>query len=202
MIKKTFLLITAVAVSFLFISAIPMLHVLFQKASGARDAKVIKPRKVDLFSKQQKEKKKRKIIKKIKPRKMERSTRKTRSRFQLDLSVSGPSDAAAIEKTELKVQAYEMGQTDTPPRLKRPVRPSFPIRAQEEEKEGSVKVRFLLDERGKVLQARILEEKPSGYGFGMKALEAVWKYQFEPARNQGVPVKIWVEQELEFNLNE
>jgi protein TonB len=126
---------------------------------------------------------------------------RTQSRFQIDLSVSGPTDGTVVQKTELKVEAYEMGQTDVPPALRRQVRPGMPVRAQEEEVEGKVIVRFLVDERGRTSNIRVIKENPLGYGFAAKALEAISQYEFDPAKLRGIPVKIWVVQEIEFQLD-
>lgn len=200
--RKISTLVLSLLFSAALIGAIPFLHLIYRNADAKTRADALAMREVDLFQRKKRAKKKQKILKKIQLKRQTRRTRSSRSRFQIDLSVSGPSDGAAVEKSELKVEAYEMGQTDTPPFLKRQRRPSMPLRALEEEVPGTVIVRFLVDEQGGVSMPRIIRETPSGYGFGSKAMEAVREYRFEPAKMRGIPVKIWVTQEIEFTLED
>jgi periplasmic protein TonB len=57
--------------------------------------------------------------------------------------------------------------------------------------EGKVLTRLLLDETGKVRQVRVI--KPAGHGFDERAVEALKKYKFSPARTsdgKAVPTTI------------
>ena len=75
-----------------------------------------------------------------------------------------------------------------------------PLARLEEQVPGVVVIRFLVDERGRILYERVLKEKPMGYGFGEKALQAARQYEFTPARLRGIPVKVWMNQEISFEL--
>ncbi len=200
MLKKIIALILACVISLVLILSIPILHLLFNSSLKEEKTNVLKISRVETFKQKTKKKKKIKILKQIKPKRISRKSKYKPSRFKIDLSSAGSSDGAVVEKDELKIEAYEMGQTDTPPVPRKQVYPRMPIRAQEEQIQGVVVVRFLVDERGEVILPKIVKEEPLGYGFGSEALKTVNKYEFEPAKLRGVAVKTWVVQEIDFVL--
>ncbi len=78
---------------------------------------------------------------------------------------------------------------DDPPVLLKRVLPDFPSLARAQRLSDRVVIRVLVDERGDVADAQVLQYK---YAILRDAaLEAVRKYTFRPARHQGVPVKTW-----------
>jgi protein TonB len=65
--------------------------------------------------------------------------------------------------------------------------------------EGTVRLRALVGEDGRVVQA--LVAKTSGDDvLDAAALEAVSKWRFEPARRDGVPIRAWASVPIEFKL--
>jgi bla regulator protein blaR1 len=63
--------------------------------------------------------------------------------------------------------------------------PQYPRAATRQGHEGSVEVRFLVDENGRVRDAEVISESPKGYGFGEEAIRAVEQWRFEPFRREG-----------------
>ena len=66
--------------------------------------------------------------------------------------------------------------------------------------EGSVWLRVLIDERGKVRAARVLEDSGSKIGFEEAALAAARKSVWKPAAKDGSNVAMWVKYEVAFCL--
>jgi TonB family protein len=63
---------------------------------------------------------------------------------------------------------------------------------------GRVIVRFMVDEGGRVRSPRVL--RSSDRAFDPPTLEAVSQLRFRPARLNGHPVRVWVEQPIEWTL--
>jgi TonB family protein len=54
----------------------------------------------------------------------------------------------------------------------------FPATARKEALDGVVAVDLLLNERGEVLEAQVISESPSGWGFGLAALDVAKTFVF------------------------
>lgn len=54
----------------------------------------------------------------------------------------------------------------------------FPAAARKEALDGLVAVDLLLNERGEVLEAQVITESPSGWGFGLAALDTAKTFVF------------------------
>ena len=61
-----------------------------------------------------------------------------------------------------------------------------------------VRVALLVDERGKVIDARVREGAPPDLGFAETAIDAARRIPFQPATRHDVPGKMWTELILEF----
>jgi protein TonB len=74
----------------------------------------------------------------------------------------------------------------------------FSEEARKAKMSGVVTVGFIVDEKGNVLRARVIQ----GLGMGLdeKALEAVRQYKFKPAMENGKPVKVEVNVEVNFQI--
>lgn len=97
------------------------------------------------------------------------------------------------EPQEPEVQVGDLvkpGPGVTQPRVVRRASPTFPPVAARLNKEATVDVQVLVDENGKVREARISGENPR-FGFDEAALEAARASQFDPAEKDGVRVKMW-----------
>lgn len=77
------------------------------------------------------------------------------------------------------------------------VRPVYPQKAREEEIEGSVAMEVLIDEKGKVRQASVIDG-PEVFRAG--AIEAIKKFLFRPAHVDGKPVAVRIRYSLKFQL--
>ena len=106
-------------------------------------------------------------------------------------SPEGALEGGATEKDE--------GASFEPPVLIHSVRPKYPRWASEQGLEGTVVVRMLVTEDGRVENAEVV--RSSGYGLlDDAALSAVRSYLFRPARKDGEPIKVYVEQEIIFKI--
>ncbi|MFY9823611.1 MAG: TonB family protein [Thermoanaerobaculia bacterium] len=63
---------------------------------------------------------------------------------------------------------------------------------------ADVRLALLVDERGKVIDARVREGAPPNLGFAETALAAAKRISFQPATRHEVPGKMWTEMILEF----
>ncbi|HEY4593469.1 MAG TPA: TonB family protein, partial [Thermoanaerobaculia bacterium] len=63
---------------------------------------------------------------------------------------------------------------------------------------ADVRLALLVDERGRVIDARVREGAPPNLGFAETALAAAKRISFQPATRHEVPGKMWTEMILEF----
>lgn len=85
------------------------------------------------------------------------------------------------------------------PRLRAEVRIPYPPEARAQNIEGAVVMNVLIDETGKVREA-VLIEGP-GHGLNEAALEAIYRFQFEPAEIDKKPVAVRIRYAYRFVLN-
>lgn len=74
---------------------------------------------------------------------------------------------------------------DVPPRALELTKPNYPRKAFDRRIEGVVLLEILIDERGRVARARVLESVPE---LNEAAVKAVKKWRFAPATKDGRPV--------------
>jgi TonB family protein len=86
---------------------------------------------------------------------------------------------------------------DQLPETIRRVPPKFPFAAHELGISGRVTIRAQVDTAGTVQDAYVID----GHRLLRdEALKAVWQWQFEPAKNHGAPVTVWVTVPVNFTL--
>ena len=85
-----------------------------------------------------------------------------------------------------------------PPTLISKVEAEFSEEARKAKMSGVVTVGFVVDEKGNVTRARVI--RGLGMGLDEKALEAVRQYRFKPAMENGKPVKVEVNVEVNFQI--
>lgn len=92
-----------------------------------------------------------------------------------------------------------MGAGVTPPKVVRRASLRYPPLAQRMKKEATVTVRVLVDETGR---AADVQATGSSAGFGMDeaAMEYARGCAFTPASKNGVPVRMWMDLKVAFNL--
>jgi TonB family protein len=114
------------------------------------------------------------------------------------LKVMPPPAAAPAKKGDL----VDLDSVTTPPELVKKVNPVYPPDAQARGIEGSITVNALINEKGKVIDTSILKGITDDLGLGKAAETALRKWKFEPARKDGVAVKVWMSFVIVFNADE
>jgi TonB family protein len=85
----------------------------------------------------------------------------------------------------------ELGAVSELPKLVKSVEPVYPPAAQRRGVGGSITVNALIDEKGNVIDTAILKGIKDDAGLSRAAENAVKKWKFQPARKNGVAVKVW-----------
>lgn len=89
---------------------------------------------------------------------------------------------------------------DKPPQVLTRLDPYYPVEARQSGTEGSVLVRVLIDEEGRVEEAEVIESEPAGV-FDAAALKAIRGWRFSPAQRLGQPVAVRVDIPVSFRLD-
>ena len=76
----------------------------------------------------------------------------------------------------------------------------YPPIALRQRVEGAVELNVLVDERGNVVDAKIVSGAAGKAGLNEAAIENVKKRKYRPASKEGVPVKVWVPVRVQFKL--
>jgi len=98
--------------------------------------------------------------------------------------------AAPTAVAESRVAPPEtQAEPETPPKILRVVKPTYPQLALRARMRGIVLLRVLVSEKGTPEQIEVL--KGAGGGLTEAAISAVRRWTFEPARRNGLPVKSW-----------
>ncbi|MEO6001508.1 MAG: TonB family protein [Opitutus sp.] len=88
---------------------------------------------------------------------------------------------------------------DNPPRTRSQVAPAYPAAERSAGITGDVVVEFVVDEAGRVQQARIVQS--SHPAFESTTLRAVQKWRFEPGKKNGQAVRFRMLAPVHFSLN-
>ena len=97
-----------------------------------------------------------------------------------------PTDGAPIEATSLAVTSR--------------VEPIYPPASRRQDEEGTVRLRVLVDERGRPQDVRVL--KSSGHSrLDEAAVSAVKRWQFKPATQDAHAVQAWTQVAVVFRLD-
>jgi len=130
---------------------------------------------------------------------------------QLDLALEGGGGGtgAAIADFGLGTQTasnlvaaidvFELSEVDKAPAPTMQMPPRYPSDMQRDKVEGTVVLVFVLDERGRVKEARA--ETSTHPSFERPAIDAVRQWMFEPAVKDGKPVRARIRQPIRFRLN-
>ena len=97
-----------------------------------------------------------------------------------------------------EAQVYRVGGDVAQPRLIEKVDHSYTPEARSAKIEGSVVLRFEVNEQGKVENIRMLKSLDAG--LDAKAIEAVRQWRFDPGKKGDKPVRVDVALELNFRL--
>jgi protein TonB len=100
------------------------------------------------------------------------------------------------KKAAARPTAHAANRVDEPPReYAGNVPPRYPPREERLGIEGSVRVRLLIDETGRVVDLQFISGPQV---FRDAVSDAVTQWRFSPARHLGQPVKVWGVKEIQF----
>jgi len=108
--------------------------------------------------------------------------------------------AAASRETAAATEPASTGVTRDAV-LTRQVNPRYPTQAQRSGTEGWVEVDFKVDTEGRVRDAKVTQAQPR-HVFDRSALEAVNRWQFQPAMRDGKPVTTELRRRIQFKLRQ
>ncbi len=91
---------------------------------------------------------------------------------------------------------------DKPAQMKMEVSPVYPDSAKINHVEGIVWIKALIDENGKVIDAKVVKCTKKDFGFEQAALDAAKKCEYLPATQNEKPVATWVAYKVQFALAE
>ena len=104
-------------------------------------------------------------------------------------------ELAAVQEGDLMA----LNAVDTPPiAVERPA-PQYTPLARTRRQEGTVVIDVLVDERGKVIDTRLVRGIPAS-DLNEAAVEAVKRWTYRPAIKDGVAVKVWRPEQIRFKL--
>ncbi|MFH1373189.1 MAG: energy transducer TonB [bacterium] len=110
-----------------------------------------------------------------------------------DLTVTDvkPAESSTVSNTLVPVEVH--------PEMVYKHRPDYPRLAMQAGITGTVQVRVLIDEAGKVLKA-IVARSSGTVSLDEAATKAAYKNKFTPGIQEGKPIKVWVTYPVEFSL--
>ena len=128
--------------------------------------------------------------------------------IELDLESSGAGVGAgaagpgAISPSVLKPpdrpEPYAAKEVDSKPVILNHVQPRYTKEARDNQVQGTVTLRVLVDETGQVTQTRVVRSLP--FGLTQQAIEAAHEVKFKPAMKDDKPVPFWVTLQMTFTL--
>ena len=113
-------------------------------------------------------------------------------------AVGDMADDSLLGDTSNAVMTDDMVDTAARAVSRAPV--EYPRRARAKDIEGYVVISLLIDKKGRVARAKVIESEPTGI-FEEKALQTVKTWIFEPARYKGKAVDSWANQTIRFELS-
>ena len=107
--------------------------------------------------------------------------------------------AAAVPPPARRGDLVDIREVDTLPRPIEFEQPAYDELALRMRQQGTVIVEVLIDETGRVIDARILQEIPRSR-LNDAAIRAARRWSYEPALKSGVAVKVWKSERIIFKL--
>lgn len=111
------------------------------------------------------------------------------------VAVDPPPDPGA------RVNVFGLGELDERPRPISVFRPTYPLAARRQKRDGYVDVEFLILPTGETANAVALRSEP-GNTFTEAALQAVRRWRFTPSKRNGKAVRVRVRQTIRFELED
>ena len=111
------------------------------------------------------------------------------------VAVTPKRPSAVREGGEIKT----IGGAVTQPKLVHPVEPRYPDNARKEKVTGQVVVQAVIEKDGTVGRATVI--RPVSTDLDAAAVEAVRQWRYEPAKQNGKPVAVYMTITVDFRLN-
>ena len=159
---------------------------------------------------QREEVKKKELKKESKQKKRKTQRARPQRNFQLSglsgglagtIAIGGLVDTKFEVSDSLFATAFNLNEVDQPPRAVRPVTPQYPFEARAKGIEARVLVKCVIDEEGNVVEPEVTSVKPDNEyrdKFAKKAIEAINRFRFKPAKKDGKAVDCIVVQPFNF----
>ena len=93
---------------------------------------------------------------------------------------------------------YSVGNGITPPSVLSKIDPEYSEQARAAKYSGSVMLSLVVNTSGQAQDVKVI--KVLGMGLDEKAIEAVKKWRFLPGKNNGVPVNVRAQVEVNFRM--
>jgi TonB family protein len=119
------------------------------------------------------------------------------------LVMSAVSWSAAQNKVPAKartVEAVDITDDITPPRLREVANPNYTPEARKKKIEGAVSLAIIVDTKGDVADAKVV--KGLGHGLDENAVIAVKEWKYKPAEKDGEPIAVKMEVTVGFYLRD
>ncbi len=126
--------------------------------------------------------------------------------FEINARLPGGPDTIALPPLETNLKAlgigdpFGVGDLDQPLITLTRMPPIYPLGAKRRGIEGSVTVRFIVNEQGSVEKTTIIEAQPPDT-FEEAVLRCVSGWRFQPGTVDGQPVRVWAETTIHFTLD-
>lgn|SRR6185312_2727195 len=113
--------------------------------------------------------------------------------------------AATTGDTQSQPAAVPSGPTHVgspvlPPKIRHSANPKYTDEARREKISGNVQIYLWVDEKGNPSHIKVI--KSLGHGLDESAVDAVRKYKFKPATRDGVPVKVDLYIDVNFQIRD
>ena len=106
--------------------------------------------------------------------------------------------AFEVPKDPLLGPIYKVGLGVTPPKPRQTPDPEYSKQARKDKFQGQCVLGVIIGPDGRTYNIKVT--RPLGEGLDEKAIEAVQKWRFEPARKDGKPVAVAITIQVEFHL--
>lgn len=113
-------------------------------------------------------------------------------------SLELPMAPTVLDKLDLQ-NVFGMGDLDQPLITLTRIPPLYPLKAKRRGIHGWVNVKFVVNEQGRIENVSIIKAQPSGV-FDASVMRCLSGWRFKPGTVDGVPVKVWAETTIRFEL--
>ena len=110
-----------------------------------------------------------------------------------------PAVAEVARPSTARGALVSIEDVDTPPVAKSRPSPKYTTRARMLRQQGAVLLNLLVDENGNVAEVEVLQEIPAS-DLNDAALRAARAWTYHPATKDGVPVKVWKQEKINFTF--